>query len=84
MSNGLICAHCGFAGSHFVLTLDDVMCATCAYSYHLSDESFNVRTCLVEELSVCGICESAYIKNEDQEHDLCSLICLQTQLDQLV
>lgn len=81
MNKALVCAHCGFHKSHFVLTLDDVMCASCANSYCFHGEGYIVYALKLEELSVCGMCGSAYIKHEDQDHDLCNIICVQTMQD---
>lgn len=73
------CAHCGFRKSDFVLTLDDIICADCADdSHHTDRKSVIVRHLELSELSVCSICECAYIKHEGEEHDLCSIICFQT------
>lgn len=81
MNSSLICADCGHLQSHFVLTFDDVICVGCAKSHSMDGESNIVRTIEFTELSACEVCESAYLRHEDEDHNLCSIICLQTKMD---
>ena len=71
MKKALICADCGHLQSNFVLTSDDIICSSCTKSYCMDGESIIVRYLKLEELSACEVCESAYIKHEDEDHEAC-------------